>query len=146
MTHTAVITGVGPGLGASLARKLVQEGCRVGMFARSPDYVNSLAGELNRGRDVALPVPADITVPDQLVRGFRSVRDRYGPVDIVIHHAGNAVWGGVMDITAEQFDQAWRVGPYAGFLCAREALPDMLSRGSGAILFTGATSSVRGRG
>ncbi len=50
MARTAVITGVGPGLGASLARKLVREGCRVGLFARSADFLNTLAAELNHDK------------------------------------------------------------------------------------------------
>jgi len=56
MARTAVIAGVGPGLGASIARKFVAEGCQVGLFARSTEYVDELAAEL--GED-ALAVPTD---------------------------------------------------------------------------------------
>ena len=146
MARTAVITGVGPGLGASLARKLVREGCRVGLFARSADFLNTLVAELNHDKNRALAVPVDITDPHKLSQAFRQVNGAFGPIDILIHHAGNAVWGGVTDISAQQFELAWRVGPMAGFLCAKEVAPSMVEKGSGVILFTGATSSLRGRG
>ncbi len=146
MSRTAVISGVGPGLGASLVRKLIREGCRVGMFARTADYLHRLREELKHADASALAVPVDVTDPDQVARGFRAVRETFGPVDILIHHAGTAVWGGIMDISAQQFEQGWRVGPLGGFLCAREVVPDMSAKGTGVILFTGATSSVRGRG
>jgi NADP-dependent 3-hydroxy acid dehydrogenase YdfG len=42
----AIVAGVGPGLGAALVRKLAEEGCRVGMFARSPKFISNLVAEL----------------------------------------------------------------------------------------------------
>jgi NAD(P)-dependent dehydrogenase (short-subunit alcohol dehydrogenase family) len=69
-----------------------------------------------------------------------------GPVEILIAHASGSVGEGLMKTTADQFEQSWRTGVFGAFLCAREAVPNMLKRGAGAIIFTGATSSVRGRG
>ncbi len=146
MSQTAVISGVGPGLGASLVRKLVREGCRVAMFARTGDYLRRLGEELQGAKGSALAVPVDITDPEQVKRGFRTVREAFGAVDILIHHAGGASWKSLVEMQAEDFEQGWRLCAYGGFLCVREAAPDMLRKGSGAILFTGATSSVRGRG
>lgn len=146
MSQTVVITGVGSGLGAALVRKCVREGCQVGMFARSADYLTQLEKEVKNQGGTALGIPTDITDPDQVKKGFQVVREKYGPVDILINHAGNATWGGVQDITPDHFDKAWRIGPYASFLCTQEVVPDMTQRGKGAILFSGATSSVRGRG
>ena len=146
MAYTAVITGVGSGLGAALVRKFVKEGCHVGMFARSADYLAQLAKEVNGQEGSALAIPTDITNPNQVKKGFQRVRETFGPVDILINHAGNATWGGVNDITAEDFTSAWRVGPYASFLCTQEVVSDMVNKGNGAILFSGATSSIRGRG
>src|SRR5437762_5241136 len=61
--HVAIVAGVGPGLGAALVRKLAQEGCRVGMFARSPRFIGKLAAELGPR---ALAVPTDISDPKQV--------------------------------------------------------------------------------
>ena len=146
MAYTVVITGVGEGLGASLARKFAKEGCHVGMFSRSANYLHQLQAEIKKNGGEALGVPTDITDAEQVGQGFKRVRKAFGAVDILINHAGNATWAGLLELKAEEFEQAWRVGPYGSFLCTREAVPDMLKKGWGAILFSGATSSIRGRG
>ena len=141
--RVAIVAGVGPGLGAALVRKLVQEGCRVGMFARSPEFVGKLAAELAAD---ALAVPTDISDARQVAAGFRNVRQQLGAVEILIAHASGSVGEGLMKTTPDQFERSWRVAVFGAFLCAREAVPGMLEGGAGAIIFTGATSSVRGRG
>ena len=70
MSRTAVIAGVGPGLGASLVRKFANEGCPVGMFARSEANLQTLAGELGETKAEVLPVPVDITDPEQVTASF----------------------------------------------------------------------------
>ncbi|MCZ6632785.1 MAG: SDR family NAD(P)-dependent oxidoreductase [bacterium] len=144
MAKTAIITGVGAGLGASLVQKFAQEGYQVGMFARSTDFTQSLADELQQQNLTALPVSTDITNPAQVAQGFAQVREQLGPVDLLINHAGNAAWGELDDLTPEGFEQSWRVCAYGSFLCSKEAASGM--NNGGAILFTGATSSIRGRG
>jgi len=141
--RVAIVAGVGPGLGAALVRKLFQEGCRVGMFARSRELIGKLAVEL--GAD-ALAVRTDVADAKQVAAGFRRVREQLGPVEILIAHASGSVGEGLMKTTPDQFERSWRVAVLGAFLCAREAVLDMLKRQRGAIIFTGATSSVRGRG
>ena len=141
--RVAIVAGVGPGLGAALVRKLVAEGCRVGMFARSADFIGKFAAEI--GTD-ALAVPTDISDAKQVAAGFRKMRRQLGPVEILIAHASGSVGEGIMKTTPVEFEQSWRIAVMGAFLCAQEAVPDMLKRQRGAIVFTGATSSVRGRG
>ena len=73
------------------------------------------------------------------------MREELGPVDVLINHAGNASWKDFHELTPDEFELSWRVCAYGSFLCAKEVVGDMLSAGGGAILFTGATSSIRGR-
>ena len=162
MARTAVIAGVGPGLGESLARRFVEEGCRVGLFARSADYLESLADDL--GED-ALAVPTDLADADEIRAGFERVRDAFGPVDVLVNHASAAPWRGTMGVDPEAFERALRVGPVGALRCSQEAVGDMLdaegdgdegssaddrtapkSGRGGTVIFTGATTSVRGRG
>lgn len=142
MARTAVIAGVGPGLGASLARKFVAEGCRVGLFARNQDYLESLADDLG---EAALGVKTDITRPEAVESGFARVREAFGPVDVLVNHASGAAWKGVDVITPAEFERAWRVAAYGALLCSKEAVGDMLANDGGTVIFTGATSAVRGR-
>ncbi len=146
MDKTAIISGVGPGLGASLAKKFAKEGYMVGLLARSSDYIERLAQELNEHGTGALAISTDITQPDQVADCFAQIRKQLGAVDVLVNHAGNAAWKTFTDLTPEEFEQSWRVCALGSFLCSQHALPDMLARGSGTILFTGATSAIRGRG
>jgi NAD(P)-dependent dehydrogenase (short-subunit alcohol dehydrogenase family) len=141
--RVAIVAGVGPGLGAALVRKLVQEGYRVGMFARSPEFITKLADELGGN---TLAVPTNVSDAKAVAAGFRKVRQQLGAVEILIAHASGSVGEGLLKTTADQFEQSWRTGVLGAFLCAREVVSDMLKRQSGMIIFTGATSSVRGRG
>jgi NAD(P)-dependent dehydrogenase (short-subunit alcohol dehydrogenase family) len=139
----AIVAGVGPGLGAALVQKLAHEGCRVGMFARSGGFIRKLATEIG---SQSLAIPTDVSDPKQVAVGFRNVREKLGPVEILIAHASGSLGGRLERTSPEQFERSWRTAAFGAFLCAREAVADMIKRGTGAILFTGATSSVRGRG
>ena len=141
--RVAIVAGVGPGLGAALVRKLAKEGCQVGMFARSPEFIDKLAAEV--GTD-AFAIPTDVSDPKQVAAGFRKVRQQLGPIEILIGHASGSLGGHLKKTSPDQFEQSWRVAVLGAFLCAREAVSDMLKNERGAIIFTGATSSVRGRG
>ena len=145
MSRTAVIAGVGPGLGESIARRFADDGCQVALFARSESYLNDLAAALDETAGAGLAVPTDLTDPDEIAAGFETVREAFGPVDILVNHASAASWDGLTDISAESFDRALAVGPKAALHCSQEAVVDMRESGGGTVIFTGATTSVRGR-
>jgi NAD(P)-dependent dehydrogenase (short-subunit alcohol dehydrogenase family) len=145
MSRTAVIAGVGPGLGESLARTFAAEGCQVALFARSADFIGELAADLPEPGD-GLAVPTDLTSVQEIRDGFETVRDAFGPVDVLVNHASAASWEGLMDVSVEEFEQAWAVNGRGAFVCSQEAVGDMLESGGGTVIFTGATSAVRSLG
>ncbi len=149
----AVIAGVGSGLGAALARRFVRGGCRVALLARSADYLDALAAELNAATaGSALAVPTDLADAASIAAAFRRVRAELGPVRLLVNHAssGGPTGGGLLGLKPATFEHAWRVGVLGALLCSQEAVADMLQptspdgAGGGVVLFTGATSSVRG--
>jgi NAD(P)-dependent dehydrogenase (short-subunit alcohol dehydrogenase family) len=142
----AVIAGVGPGLGASLARKCGKEGCRLALLARSADYLEILSKELRLHGTEVVTIPTDVGEADQVAAAFERIRDRFGSVDLLINNAsaGGPFGQSFVEISSESFAQGWRVGVLGSFLCSQAAVPDMLNKSEGCILFTGATSSVRG--
>ena len=145
MTRTAVVAGVGPGLGASLARRFAAEGCQVALFARSAEYIEELAADLP-GPGEGLAVPTDLTDVEAVRSGFDAVREAFGPVDILVNHASSPSWSGLMDTSVEAFERSWAVNGRGAFVCSQEAVDDMLETGGGTVLFTGATSAVRSLG
>jgi NAD(P)-dependent dehydrogenase (short-subunit alcohol dehydrogenase family) len=146
MSRTAVIAGVGPGLGASLARRFAREGCRVGLLARSTAVTEELAAELRAETPgEATAVQADVADREAVAEAFETVREAFGGVDVLVNHASGATWAGA-DVDPEAFERSLQVGPVGSLNCTQAALPDMRPDGeSGTVIFTGATSAVRGR-
>lgn len=141
MTKTLVVAGVGPGLGASIVRRFAEEGFRVGMLSRSSGATDALSDELGVS---AVGFQTDLSDPESIKTAFAGVREQLGPVDVLVNHASAASWRGVMAVDPAAFEQAWRVSAMGALLCSREVVPGMLEKGSGCVLFTGATSSIRG--
>jgi len=142
----AVIAGVGPGLGASLARKFAGEGCRLAVLARSSDFLARLAEQVRKLGTEILAIPADVSEADQVTAAFERIRDQLGPVDVLINNASASGPFGqpFVEITPQSFARGWQVDVLGGFLCSQAVVPGMLIKNAGCILFTGATSSIRG--
>lgn len=145
MSKIAVIAGVGPGLGAAIARKFADEGCNLALLSRSSAYSINLSKRLEETGISAIPIPTDITDAGQVTDSFAKIRQELGVPDILINHAGNAAWGNLSELTAEAFENSWRVCTLGAFLCVKQVVPGMIEKGEGTILFSGATSAVRGR-
>jgi len=147
---TAVIAGVGPGLGESLATRFADEGFSVGLFARSEEYLSDLEERIENEGGEALAVPTDVTSQEDVSSGFEAVCEEFGfgGGDVLVNHASAASWQGLRGVSPDEFEKAWRVAAYGGFLCSKHAVEDMLGSDGdgGTIIFTGATSAIRGRG
>ncbi|MFA1610861.1 SDR family NAD(P)-dependent oxidoreductase [Halobellus rubicundus] len=145
MTRTAVIAGVGPGLGASIARKFAEEGCQVALFARTTDFIEDLADDLPEPGE-GLAVQVDLRDVEGVREAFEAVREAFGPIDVLVNHASAASWQGLLDSSVAEFERAWEVGGRGAFVASQEAVGDMVETGGGTVLFTGATSAVRSTG
>lgn len=146
MERVALIVGVGPGLGAALARRFARESFRVALVARSPEFIGGLARDLSSLGQEAIALSADASDPAQMATAIAQARSQLGSIGVLIHNASSSFGDGLLGTSAEQFEQTWKIAALGAFVCARETAPDMISAGSGAMLFTGATSSVRGGG
>jgi NAD(P)-dependent dehydrogenase (short-subunit alcohol dehydrogenase family) len=135
-----VVTGVGPGNGAACVRRFARAGWRVAMLARSADKLRAIEAAIPGARGFA----ADVADAASVKEAFARVRHELGPVDALVQNAGNASFGGFLEVTAEALESAWRVNALSLFLCGREVTNDMLARGSGAIVVIGATAALRG--
>ena len=138
----AVVTGVGPGLGAALARRFAAA-YAIAILARKADYLKGLAEELRPGGATVLDLACDVADLAQLNAAFRTIRDGLGDPEVLLYNAGSGSWGTITEITPEQYEKDWRVNAYGAFVAAKEVVPAMVSRGRGAILFTGATAGVK---
>jgi NAD(P)-dependent dehydrogenase (short-subunit alcohol dehydrogenase family) len=138
----AMVVGVGPGLGAALARRFARE-YAVAITARSIDYLRTLAADIGKTAGVALEVQADTGSREQIGAAFKLVRERLGEIDVLLYNAGAGPFGNVTEVSPEQFENSLRVNALGAFLCAKECAPAMIARGRGVMLFTGATAGIK---
>ncbi len=135
---TAVIVGVGPGLGAALVRTFAGVGMHVVAVARRASALT----DLPTARGAVTLRDCDITDPTAVHGLFADLADQ--SVEVVVYNAGTFEPGRITDITAEEFERCWRVGCFGGFLVGQAAARAMLPQGRGTLIFTGATASLRG--
>jgi NAD(P)-dependent dehydrogenase (short-subunit alcohol dehydrogenase family) len=139
MTGTALIVGTGSGISAAFARALHADGYRVALAARSVDKLAALAKETG-----ALAIAADATQADSVARLFAEVDRAFGHLDVVLYNASYRTRGAFVDLDPKEVAKSIEVSAFGGFLVAQQAAKRMLPRGEGAILFTGASASVKG--
>jgi len=140
----AVVLGVGPGLGAAVARRFARAGFAIGLMARGQDKLTPVQEEIKKSGGTALSIPTDATDPASVAAGFAQVHDKLGVPEVFVYNAGAFQMGGIVEVTPEQFEQCWKANCFGGFLGAQQVLPDMVKRRRGTILLTGATASLRG--
>ncbi len=135
-----VVVGVGPGNGAAIARQFAANGYAVALLARSTQFTDSLAREL----DGAAPYACDVTSERAVVATFDRIAAELGPVQTLVYNAGSGVWGDIESITAADFESTWRVNALGTLLTAQQVVPAMKRSGNGNIIVIGATASRRG--
>jgi NAD(P)-dependent dehydrogenase (short-subunit alcohol dehydrogenase family) len=135
----ALIVGAGPGVSTSLARELAARGVKVALAARSVKKLSGVAQETG-----AKLFAADASQPVSVGALFDDVADAIGDPDVVIYNASGRVRGPLTELDPGDVQQAIAVTAFGGFLVSQQAARRMIPRGRGAILFTGATASVKG--
>jgi NAD(P)-dependent dehydrogenase (short-subunit alcohol dehydrogenase family) len=143
-TPVAIVVGAGPGLGAALARRFARGGCAVGLVARrEASWAPALAAiEAAGGRGAG--ATGDVGDEASLLAALDRLARALGEPDALVYNASGFDVGGALELDAAAFERAWRVGCFGAFVAARRALPPMVARGRGTLLFTGATASLRG--
>src|ERR687898_662291 len=140
----AAILGVGPGLGAAVARRFAGEGFGVALMARREESVAGVREEIEGGGGTALSVSADATDPDSVAAAFERVRGELGAPEVFVYNAGAFQMGGILELSPEHFDGCFRANCSGAFYGAQQVLPAMVERGRGTIILTGATAALRG--
>jgi NAD(P)-dependent dehydrogenase (short-subunit alcohol dehydrogenase family) len=146
----AVVLGVGAerGLGAAASRRFAKEGYHVLVAGRTVAKVEKIADSIRAAGGSATPVTVDGTKEAEVIALFDNAMadDAEGsPVDLAVFNMGNNAAVDVREMTAQHFEDSWRVGCFAGFLFGREAVRRLAPLGRGTVIFTGASGSMRGK-
>ena len=135
----ALIVGAGPGISASLARRLSKLGLLVGLAARDVEKLKPLAEE-----SAAAVFAVDACQPDAVAQLFLDMERQVAEPDVVIYNASARVPGPLSSVDPAAVEKAIAITTFGAFLAAQQAAKRMEPRGRGAILFTGASAGVKG--
>ena len=136
---SALIVGAGRGLSASLTRLLRQEGLAVAIAARDIAKLAPLCAETG-----AQAFGCDAQDEMQVQRLFADVDRDHGAPDVVIYNASARTRGPFVQLVPAELQRSLQVTAFGAFLVAQQAAIRMLPKGHGAMLFTGASASVKG--
>lgn len=136
---TVLIVGAGPGISASLARRLSVLGVMVGLAARDVEKLEGLADETG-----AKTFAVDASDPSAVAKLFLDTERLLAEPDVVIYNASARASGRLIDLDPSAVERSVAITAFGAFLVAQQAAKRMEARGHGAILFTGATAGVKG--
>ena len=136
---TALIVGAGAGLSASLARKARAEGLMPLLAARNIDKLKPLLDEVGGSAQIC-----DVSNPTQVTALFDWAEGFGGAPELVVYNPSARMRGPIEELDPDAVLQAITITAYGGFLVGQAAAKVMLPRGTGSILFTGASASVKG--
>jgi NAD(P)-dependent dehydrogenase (short-subunit alcohol dehydrogenase family) len=139
MAKSALIVGAGDGISASFARLLAANGVAVALAARRPEKLAALCDEIH-----ARAFACDAAEASAVERLFGEIDQTVGALDIVLYNASYRTRGPLIDVGPGEVERTLMISAYGGFLVAQQAARRMLDQGGGAILFTGASASVKG--
>ena len=139
MTEIALVVGTGSGLSASLARLFAKNGMKVALASRTPQKIEALARETG-----ARAYACDASSRSEVPALFKSVTEDLGAPDLVVYNPSYRTRGPLIELDPVEVEKALMVTCYGGFLVGQAAARQMLERGHGSILFTGASASVKG--
>ncbi|HZR81539.1 MAG TPA: SDR family NAD(P)-dependent oxidoreductase [Candidatus Binatia bacterium] len=137
----AVVSGVGPGTGAAIARRFAAGGWRVAMLARDRERLSALEREIAGAR----AFPCDVADPAQIAEAVAAIRAELGVPSGLVHNAVGGAFGTFLDVDASVLEHNFRVNVMGLFHLARALAPAMIEAGAGAIVATGNTSALRGK-
>lgn len=145
---TAIVVGVGAedGLGAAVCRRFAKEGLHVCVGGRTQEKIDAVAKTITTAGGAATAIATDTTKPDDVIRLFDAAEQTGGgPLTAVIYNAGNNHFEDLREMDPQVFERIWRVTCFGGFLVGREAARRIVGQRDGTLIFTGATSAIKGR-
>jgi NAD(P)-dependent dehydrogenase (short-subunit alcohol dehydrogenase family) len=127
--QVAVVTGASGGLGEHFARLLTREGAAVALTARRLDKVERIAGELAAEGHRTMALRLDVADAQTITPAFQAIEAALGPISILVNNAGVGGEGLALDLSIEDFDNAFAVNVRGTFVAAQAAARLMFASG-----------------
>ena len=137
----ALITGVGPGTGSSIARRFSKGGYKVAMIARDKERLKKLENELEGSKGYS----CELRNPEYLNKTIDEIIEDFGSPDVFVHNAVRGTRGNFLEFTPDELQSNFDINVLALHRIAQIVAPEMIKNKSGAIIVTGNTSAHRGK-
>ena len=141
---SVLVVGAGDATGGAIARRFAREGLAACVTRRQAEKLQPLVERIRADGGEAHPFGCDARDEAQTVELVQRIEREIAPIEVAVFNIGANVRFAVTDTTERVYRKVWEMCALAGFLMGREVAKAMLPRGSGTIVFTGATASVRG--
>jgi 2-hydroxycyclohexanecarboxyl-CoA dehydrogenase len=146
LRKVALVTGAGDpdGMGAAIARRLARDGMAVGVLDILAEGAQAVAAGIEQAGGEALALPADVTSRTQIDESLGRLRERFGPVLVLVNNAAVEGWCKFEDLSEETWDRTLAVNLKGTFLVTQAVLPDMEAAGWGRIVNVSALGGQMG--
>ena len=145
MEKIAIVTGASRGIGRAVARRIAADGYAVCInYLERRDKAEELRAELEAAGRRAMVFRADVADRAAVEAMAAAVRERFGPISLLVSNAGTAGQMQFQDVTETQWDRYFSVNVKGAFHAIQAVLPDMLHAHAGAIVTVSSMWGLRG--
>lgn len=135
------ITGASRGIGKAIAERVVREGYRVALSARSADSLREIAEKIGDKR--AVYVECDVREEESVYFAYRTIVERFEQVDVLVNNAGMGVYAPLAELSVQDFDDMVATNLRGSFLCVKAVLPAMIKRKAGTIIHVHSVAAIK---
>lgn len=140
---TAIITGAGRGIGASIATRFAEEGAAVAIFEIDEETGGAQAEQIAKTHNRCTLFACDVTDPESVENAVRKAASAFGPADVLVNNAGTNVFHKPHEMPLSEWDRCLRLDLDAAWNCARAVLPAMREHRRGSIINIASTHSFQ---
>lgn len=143
--QVVLVIGAGVATGGAVAKRFAREGYVACMARRQGEKLQGLVEEIAAAGGRAHGYSCDATEEAQVVDLVERVEAEVGPIEVACYNAAVGASHSITEFPADAYERVWRINTFGAFVMGREVSRRMVERGRGTILFTGATSALRGK-
>ncbi len=140
----ALVTGAQAGIGAACAKRLARDGIAIGVLDLTEELCAETVAAIEAAGGEAIALGADISNRAQVQAAVAKLRDRFGPISIVVNNAGVTDFVPFAEITEERWEVVYKINVLGQIIVTQEVMGDMKSRGWGRIVMISSSSAQTG--
>lgn len=131
-------------MGRAQSIRLAAEGAKVAIVDFNATNGAAVANEIQKLGGIANYYYADLTEPNSIEEALQKIRDDFGSADLLFNNAGTVLVKAYVDTSESEFDHIMNTNVRSAFMVTKRVIPEMISKGGGAIVMMSSVSAIRG--